>query len=140
VSHCRYLTFEEAALVQRAAEDWLRLRDVEFNAGEHAAALLVAAVIREEGCPRRDIASLDRTILLEVSGEPEPIPITLVRPREEDLWCGHVSLLSDLGLACIGQVLASEIRVPHGLARFVGFADREALARHRPLEHRHERA
>lgn len=119
----RWLTAEEARLIQQAAENWLRLRDVEFNAGEYAAALLSVSVLREGDCGRKDIASLGRAILLQVPGEPEPIPIVLVRPAEEDLRSGHVSILSDLGLACIGQVQGSDIRIPHGVARLVGFAD-----------------
>ncbi|MBC5784603.1 GreA/GreB family elongation factor [Ramlibacter sp. USB13] len=117
----RYLTADEAVLIQNAAERWLRVRDIEFNAGEDAAALLAASHIREPHCAREDVAALGRTLLLEIPGEAEPIPITLVRPQDEDLWRGRVSVLSDLGLACIGQVLGSHIRIPHGVARLVGF-------------------
>lgn len=119
----RFLTQEEAGLIQQAAERWLRLRDVEFNAGEYAAALLALSEVRNEACARQDVATLGRTILLDLPGEQEPIPITLVRPADEDLWQGRVSLLSDLGLACIGKVLGSEIRIPHALAKFVGFVE-----------------
>jgi len=117
----RFLTPEEAHLIQDAAERWLRLRDVEFNAGEDAAALLAAAQVRAEHCVREDIAALGRTLLLAVPGEPEAVALTLVRPQEEDLWSGRVSVLSDLGLACLGQVQGSDIRLPHGVARLVGF-------------------
>jgi transcription elongation GreA/GreB family factor len=120
---CRYLTLEEAALIEEAVERWLRMRDVEFNAGEWAAALLAEAHLRDPGCRRRDIASLGRSILLEVPHEAEPAAITLVRPGEEDPRHGRVSILSDVGLACIGQVVCSEIRLPHGTATFIGFAD-----------------
>jgi transcription elongation GreA/GreB family factor len=115
----RLLTHEEARVIQEAAEGWLRLREVEFNAGEYAAAVLAGSTLRDAACTRRDIASLGATIFLDVPGEPEPIPITLVRPGEEDLWRGRVSLLSDLGLACIGQERGSSVRIPHGLARIV---------------------
>jgi transcription elongation GreA/GreB family factor len=120
----RFLTREEAGIIEEAAELWLRLRDIEYNAGEDAATLLARSELRDEDCARQDIATLDRTILLSVPGEGDPIPITLVRPPDEDLWRGRVSLLSDLGLACIGQVLGSEVRIPHGRAKFVGFARR----------------
>jgi hypothetical protein len=123
MSYPRFLTHEEAGLIQHAAEHWLRLREVEFNAGEYAAALLALSEFREKGCARQDVATLDRTLLLEVPGEQEPVPITLVRPADEDLWRGRVSILGDLGLACIGKVLGSEVRIPHGLAKIVGFVD-----------------
>ena len=116
-----FLTLEEARLLGDAAERWLRLRDVEFNAGEYAASLLAAAQVRADHCVREDIATLGRTLLLAVPGEPEAIPITLVRPQEEDLWSGRVSVLSDLGLACLGRVQGSAVRIPHGVARLVGF-------------------
>lgn len=77
----RFLTLEEARLLGDAAERWLRLRDVEFNAGEYAAALLAAAQVRAEHCEREDIATLGRTLLLAVPGEADAIPITLVRPH-----------------------------------------------------------
>jgi hypothetical protein len=35
-----------------------------------------------------------------------------------------VSILSDLGLACIGQALGGEVRIAHGVAKLVGFVDR----------------
>ncbi|MBC5783699.1 hypothetical protein H8N03_12145 [Ramlibacter sp. USB13] len=117
----RYLTHEEAGLVEEAAEQWLRMRDVEFNAGEEAAALIARCQLREPGCERRDVATLDRTILLEVPGHPAPVPLTLVRPQDEDLWQGRVSLLGELGLPIIGHVVGSHVRLPQGLARFVGF-------------------
>ena len=140
MSKPRFLTTDEAGLIQAAAERWLRLRDVEFNAGEDAAALLALSVIRHETCARQDIATLGRTILLEVPGEPEPIPITLVRPPQEDLRRGHVSVLSDLGMACIGLVVGSEVRIPHGKARIVGFAGRDAAHADRVKEQTHARA
>jgi hypothetical protein len=34
----RFLTQEEAGLIQQGAEHWPRLRDVEINAGEYAGA------------------------------------------------------------------------------------------------------
>jgi transcription elongation GreA/GreB family factor len=123
VTATRYLTTSEAQLIQRAAEDWLRVRDIEFNAGETAAAVLCHAVLRQEGCTRDDIASLGRTVLLATAHEREPVAIVLVRPEEEDRWSGRVSVLSDLGLACIGQVRGSEIRIPHTVARLVGFGE-----------------
>jgi transcription elongation GreA/GreB family factor len=119
----RLLTLEEAAVIEEAAEKWLRMRDVEFNAGEWAADLLAEAELRSPDCRRRDIASLGRSILLEIAGELEPECITLVRPGEEDPRAGRVSILGDIGLACIGQVVCSEIRLPHGTATFIGFAD-----------------
>jgi transcription elongation GreA/GreB family factor len=122
MSAARWLTAEEAGLIRAAAEHWLRLGEVEFNAGEAAASLLALAEVRPERCGREDLATLDRTILLEVPGENEAIPITIVRPGDEDLSRGCVSILSDLGLACIGQVVGSAIRVPHGVATFVGHA------------------
>ena len=124
MSYPRFLTEEECGLIQQAAEHWLRLGDVEFNAGEYAAALLAVSELRDPACARTDIATLDSTILLEVPGELAAVAITLVRPAEEDLLGGRVSILSDLGLACVGQVIGSEVRVPHGLAKFVGLADR----------------
>ena len=45
------------------------------------------------------------------------------RPRDEDLWRGRVSVLGELGLACIGHLRGSRIRIPHGVATLVGFAD-----------------
>lgn len=137
MNQARFLTPEEARLIQDAAERWLRLRDVEFNAGEDAAALLAAAQVRAEHCAREDIATLGRTLLLAVAGEPEAVAITLVRPQEEDLWSGRVSVLSDLGLACLGQVQGSEIRLPHGVARLVGFGagDMASLAARREASH-----
>jgi len=124
----RFLTLEEAGLVEEAAEQWLRMRDVEFNAGEDAAALVAAAQLRASDCTREDIAALGRTILLGVPWEPEPVPITLVRPRDEDLWRGRVSVLSELGLACLGHVRGSTIRMPHGHARLVGITTCEKNA------------
>lgn len=124
----RLLTREEAGLVEQAAEHWLRLRDVEINAGEYAAGLLRRSQFREQGCTRQDVATLGRTILLQVPGEQAPVPIQLVRPADEDLWSGRVSIVSDLGLACVGKVLGSEVRVPRGIGRFVGFADGRADA------------
>jgi transcription elongation GreA/GreB family factor len=117
----RYLTYEEAGLVEQAAEQWLRLRDVEFNAGEEAAALIARCQLREPGCTRRDIATLDSRILLKVQGHPSPVPLTLVRPEDEALLEGRVSLLGELGLPLIGQVVGSRITLPQGVARFVGF-------------------
>lgn len=125
MKQARFLTPEEAGLVEQAAEQWLRMRDVEINAGEDAAALVAAAHLRAHDCTRDDIAALGRTILLAVPGEPEPVPITLVRPRDEDLWRGRVSVLSELGLACLGHVRGSTIRMPHGHARLVGIVGRE---------------
>lgn len=106
---------------------WLRLLEVQFNAGAEAAALLARAELREPGCARRDIATLDRTILLQVPGHPAPVPLTLVRPADEDLSRGRVSVTGELGLACIGQVRGSHVMLPQGLARFVGFADAGAM-------------
>jgi transcription elongation GreA/GreB family factor len=123
VNDRRFLTPEEAGLIEQAAERWLRMRDVEFNAGEYAATVLARSVLRDEQCPRKDVATLDRPILLEVPGEHAPIPITIVRPAHEDLCEGRVSILSELGLACIGQVLGGEVRIPHGVATLVGFVD-----------------
>jgi hypothetical protein len=119
----RWLTLEEAALIERAAEDWLRVREVEFNPGEYAARLLVDMELRSADCARRDIASLGRSILLEMPGEIAPLSYTLVRPEEEDLRGARVSILSEIGLACIGQVVCSEISLPFGIATFIGFAD-----------------
>lgn len=124
----RYLTREEANLIQAAAEAWLRLRDIEFNAGECAAALLANAVLRDTGCERRDVASLGRGLLLEVPGEPDAVPIRLVRPQDENLGQGDVSILSDLGLAFVGRLIGSEVRIPHGMARLIGFAETTVLA------------
>lgn len=124
----RLLTREEAALIEKAAEDWLRVRDVEFNPGEYAAMLLVNMDLRRADCTRRDIASLGRSILLEVPGELEPVSYSLVRPGEEDLRRGRASILSDIGLACIGQVVCNEIRLPRGKATFIGFADTRPFA------------
>jgi transcription elongation GreA/GreB family factor len=124
VNSRRFLTPEEAGLIEQAAEHWLRMRDVEFNAGEYAATVLARSVVRDEHCPRRDVATLDRAILLDVPGEQAPIPITIVRPAHEDLCEGRVSILSDLGLACIGKPLGGEVRIAHGVAKLVGFLDR----------------
>jgi transcription elongation GreA/GreB family factor len=122
----RFLTLEEAGLIEQAAEHWLRMRDVEFNAGEYAATVLARSVLRDEQCARQDVATLDRAILLDVPGEQAPIPITIVRPPHEDLCAGRVSILSDLGLACIGQVLGGEVRIAHGVAKLVGFCGRSS--------------
>jgi transcription elongation GreA/GreB family factor len=136
----RFLTQEETGLIEEDAVHWLRLGDVEVNAGEYALALLALSQLREPRCARQDIATLDRTILLQVPGEQEPVPLTLVRPRDEDLWRGRVSVLSDLGLACIGQVLGSEVRIQRSLAKLVGFVDRRAPDPDRSVEKSDARA
>jgi hypothetical protein len=119
----RLLTLEEAAMLEAAAERWLRMGDVEFNDGELAARLLASFAMRGAACMRRDIASLGRSILLDVPWQWEPVCITLVRPEEEDLDQGHVSILSDVGLACVGLVVCSQVDLPDGRATFIGFAD-----------------
>ncbi len=119
----RFLTAEEASIVSHAAERWLRLRDVELNPGEQAAALLSVAVVRCDTCERTDIASIGRTMLLRVPGEASPVEITLVRPVEEDLGRAHVSILTELGLSCLGHVAGNLIRLPRGGAKFIGIKD-----------------
>lgn len=119
----RFLTAEEASIVSHAAERWLRLRDVELNPGEQAAALLSVAVVRCDTCERTDIASIGRTMLLRVPGEAGPVEITLVRPVEEDLGRARVSILTELGLSCLGHVAGNLIRLPRGGAKFIGIKD-----------------
>ncbi len=71
----RFLIHEEAQLIAEAAKAWLRLRDIQINAGEHAAAVLYVPQLRDNGCGRVDVASLGSTLLLEVAGEPGPVAI-----------------------------------------------------------------
>ena len=52
---------------------------------------------------------------------PAPVPLTLVHPQDEDLVEGRVSLLGALGLPIIGQVIGSQVILPQGVARFIGF-------------------
>lgn len=122
----RLLTREEAALVDRAAEHWLRVRDVEFNAGEEAVRLLVAMALRRADCTRRDIATLGRRLVLRPARAPATLSYTLVRPEEEDLHRARVSLLSDLGLASIGHVVGGRVELPSGGATLVAIADEGA--------------
>ena len=119
----RILTIEEADLLQEAAERWLRLRDVELNPGECAAAIVAGSELQRGDSPRRDVASLGRTIMLEVPGRIAPVLITLVRPGDHDHARGHMSILSDIGLACIGRHVASKFYTPLGNATLIGFAD-----------------
>ena len=82
MTQARFLTPEEANLIQHAAQSWLRLRDVEFKAAEDAVAVLAASHVREEDCMRDDIATLGRTVLLAgfASDDTTRDPLALATP------------------------------------------------------------
>lgn len=108
----RLLTAREATLLSDAAEQWLRLRDVEINLGETALKVLRAASLRPVGCQRRDIASVNWTIGAQFPGTDAPVALTLVSPATADHTRGRVSLLSAIGLALIGHALGAVAQLP----------------------------
>jgi hypothetical protein len=120
VTEIRLLTPQEAAIVAQATELWLRLREVEFNPAEQGATLLSTALLRSDTCRRRDIATLGCTLLLQPDCGGGVVELALVLPADQDLKRGHVSILSPLGLACLGQVNGNVMQLPHGSARLVG--------------------
>lgn len=108
----RLLTTGEATFLSEAAEQWLRLRDVEVNLGEVALKVLRAATLRPVCCQRRDIASVNWTIDAQFPGENASVALTLVPPASADLVRGRVSLLSAMGLALIGHALGAVAQLP----------------------------
>lgn len=116
----RLLTSAEANTLSTAAENWLRLRDVEINLGEVALRVLHAAALRPADCQRQDIASVNWTVDACVPGASEPVAFTLVSPAAADVARGRVSLLSALGLALIGQALGAVAHLPLRGGRTVG--------------------
>jgi transcription elongation GreA/GreB family factor len=115
----RFLTSEEAVLLSDAAENWMRLRDVELNPGEYLLQLLSGATVRPRKCAREDIASLNWTMAVELPGYGEPKELTLVSPKDADISFGRVSVLSLLGLSFIGRVVGSvaQIELASGLSK-----------------------
>lgn len=108
----RLLTTSEANLLSDAAEQWLRLRDVEINLGESALKVLRTATLRPADCQRRDIASVNWTVEAELPGASAPVGLTLVSPAEADIKRGRVSLLSAIGLALIGHAIGAVAQLP----------------------------
>lgn len=103
----RFFTVEEASLLSHAAERWLRLRDVEINPGEHVLELLSRAAVRPQDCTREDIASINRTLTLQLPNYPDPQELTLVCPADADVALHRVSVLSWLGLSFVGRVVGA---------------------------------
>ena len=108
----RLLTEREASFLSDATEQWLRLRDVEFNLAEVALKLLRAAALRPADCRRQDIASVNWTVDAQFPGESDPVTLTLLPPAAEDFKRGRVSMLSALGLALLGHALGAVAQLP----------------------------
>ena len=102
---------EEASLLSHAAERWLRLRDVELNPGEQVLELLSRAVVRPQDCKREDIASINRSLTLQLPDHPDPQELTLVCPADADVALRRVSVLSWLGLTFVGRVVGSVAQI-----------------------------
>lgn len=113
----RLLTTGEATLLSHAAEQWLRLRDVEINLGELALKVLRTATLRPSGCTRRDIASLHWTIDAALPDD-RSVALTLVSPATAtaavaaDVGRGQVCILSAVGLALIGHAVGAVVPLP----------------------------
>lgn len=112
MSGARFLTAEEAALLSHAAEHWLRLRDVELNPGEYVHELLSGATLRPSKCSREDIASINWTMDVQLSGCSAPKEVTLVSPGDADISLGRVSVLTLIGLNFVGRVVGSVAQIP----------------------------
>ncbi|MFM9927754.1 GreA/GreB family elongation factor [Variovorax sp. H27-G14] len=112
MTSARLLTAAEASFLSDAAEEWLRLRDVEFNLGELALKVLRAATLRPIDCRRQDIASVNWTIDAQFPGTDAPVAITLVSPAAADIKRGRVSILSAIGLALIGHAIGAVVPLP----------------------------
>ncbi|MES2413683.1 MAG: GreA/GreB family elongation factor [Pseudomonadota bacterium] len=108
----RLLTKGEAASLNDATEQWLRLRDVEINLGEVALKVLRAATLRPAGCQRRDIASVNWTIDAQFPGSSAPVALTLVSTPTSDITQGRVSIFSAIGLALIGHAMGAVAQLP----------------------------
>ena len=113
MSDARLLTMDEAQLLSRATEHWLRLGEVELNPGEQALALLSQATLRPRGCTREDVAGLNWTLQIEPADGREVREFTLVCPRDADVSQRRVSVLTPLGLSFIGQTVGAMARLPH---------------------------
>ncbi|MCY1172686.1 MAG: hypothetical protein V4455_15810 [Pseudomonadota bacterium] len=112
MSAARFLTAEEATLLSYAAERWLRLRDVELNPGEYVHELLSSATLRSSKCTRQDIASINWTMEVQLSGCSAPKEMTLVSPGDADIALGRVSVLTLIGLNFVGRVVGSVAQIP----------------------------
>lgn len=125
MSDVRFLTKEEYRLLSRETERWLRLGDVELNPGEQALHLLSRATLRRAGCLRDDIASVEWTLQIALTGCKDLREFTLVLPRDADASRRRVSILTPLGLSFIGQPVGALASFPlttgdSGSARLVG--------------------
>lgn len=116
----RYLTVEESRLLSRTAERLLRLADVELNLGEHVLKVLTQATLRQAGCRREDIASINSTVKIQMLGCSDQLEFTLVCPRDADPALRRVSILTPLGLSFLGRAVGAVVRVPlaSGHSRF----------------------
>lgn len=108
----RFLTRIESALVSRAAERWLRLRDVEVNPAEQALELLTHSTLRDSQCEQKNIAGLGWTVEVLFDGADAPVELMLVHPEVADMSLRRASVLSAIGLAFIGRAVGAVARVP----------------------------
>jgi regulator of nucleoside diphosphate kinase len=125
VNGARYLTVEESRLLSRTAERLLRLADVELNLGEHVLKVLRQATLRQTGCRREDIASINSTVKIQMLGCSDQLEFTLVCPRDADPASRRVSILTPLGLSFLGRAVGAVVRVPlaSGYSRFASLVE-----------------
>lgn len=99
-------------LLSGTAERLLRLADVELNLGEQVLTLLKQATLRQMDCKRDDIASINSTVRIQMTGFTDQWEFTLVCPRDADHASHRVSILTPLGLTFLGRAVGSVVPVP----------------------------
>jgi len=112
----RYLTREDAALLDKHAERLLRLRDVRFNHGEELVGILSGATVLPENVRREDCVSIHSEVTYSQLAKLDTHSIEIVYPQEANQVFGRVSVLSPIGLALIGRKVSSvvEVNLPSG--------------------------
>lgn len=108
----RFLTVDESMMLSRTAERLLRLADVELNLGEHVLRLLRQATLRQTSCKRKDLASINSTVKIQMLGCSDHLEFTLVCPRDADPASRRVSILTPLGLSILGRAVGAVVPIP----------------------------
>jgi regulator of nucleoside diphosphate kinase len=125
----RYLTQYDASILCKLAESLLRLREVDFNAGEKLLEIISASIILPEHVRKKDCVSLFSKVTYSNINPDVSESIELVCPQDANQKLARVSVLSPIGLALIGQKVHTIVNVesPFGSIHHIKIIDVKSL-------------
>ena len=110
----RYLAQHDAVLLNRLAENILRLDGRESEAAAHLLDIVAGAILLPTF--RSDCVAMQATVHYAISSSAQSRAITLVYPQEADPASARISVLTPIGLAFIGckQDTHTDVALPSG--------------------------